>query len=157
MLQAPLLLYLATGYLGFALVMTMAGRFPDFGNLFPSWLVETFNQNDKTNLSPYRFLHFVALAFIVAGFIPSDWQALKLRIFAPVIKCGQQSLAVFCVGTFLSFLGHFAIMLSSGSLLVQIFVSAAGIATMTGVAYYISWSKKQDKLISKKPAAVGGV
>ena len=54
MLQAPLLLYLATGYLGFALVMTMAGRFPDFGNLFPSWLVETFNPNDKTNLSPYR-------------------------------------------------------------------------------------------------------
>jgi hypothetical protein len=153
--QAPLLLYLAIGYLVFALVMTMAGRFSNFGNLFPSWLVETFNPNDKTNLSPYRFLHFVALAFVVAGFIPRDWQPLKSRMLAPVIKCGQHSLAVFCVGTFLSFLGHFAIMLSSGSLLVQLFVSAAGIAVMTGVAYYISWSKKQDKLISKRPA-VGG-
>jgi hypothetical protein len=29
--------------------------------------------------------------------------------------------------------------------LVQILVSLAGIAIMTAVAYYISWSKRQDK------------
>jgi hypothetical protein len=67
-----------------------------------------------------------------------------------VIVCGQQSLAVFCVGVFLSFVGHFELMLSSGSLFAQIFVSVAGIAIMTIVAYYISWSKKQDK--PQKPA-----
>jgi len=42
--------------------------------------------------------------------------------------------------------------LSSGSLLVQIFVSVAGISIMTIVAYYISWSKKQDKPLPKAPA-----
>jgi hypothetical protein len=36
-------------------------------------------------------------------------------------------------------------MMSSGSLFAQIFVSVTGIAIMTVVAYYISWSKKQDK------------
>jgi hypothetical protein len=35
--------------------------------------------------------------------------------------------------------------LSSGSLLAQIVVSLAGICIMTIVAYYISWSKRQDK------------
>ena len=52
---------------------------------------------------------------------------------------------MFCVGVFLSFVGHFALMLSSGLLLAQILVSVAGIAIMTLVAYYISRSKRQDK------------
>ena len=66
--------------------------------------------------------------------------------------CGQQSLAVFCVGVFLSFVGHFELMMSSGSLFAQLFVSVTGIAIMTVVAYYISWSKRQDKPIPKAPA-----
>ena len=41
--------------------------------------------------------------------------------------------------------------LSSGSLFVQILVSVTGIAIMTIVAYYISWSKRQDKPLPKPP------
>jgi hypothetical protein len=44
-------------------------------------------------------------------------------------------------------------MLSSGSLLAQILVSVAGIAIMTIVAYYISWSKRQDKPLPKVAVA----
>jgi hypothetical protein len=58
---------------------------------------------------------------------------------------------VFCVGVFLSFVAHFTLILSSGSLLAQILVSIAGIAIMTTVAYYISWSKRQDKPLPKAP------
>jgi hypothetical protein len=36
--------------------------------------------------------------------------------------------------------------------MVQVLVSVAGIAIMTLVAYYISWSKKQDKPQPKAPA-----
>jgi hypothetical protein len=43
-------------------------------------------------------------------------------------------------------------MMSSGSLFAQVFVSVTGIAIMTTVAYYISWSKRQDKP-QPKPAA----
>jgi hypothetical protein len=45
--------------------------------------------------------------------------------------------------------------MSSGSLFAQLFVSIAGIAIMTTVAYYISWSKRQDKPLKPpaKPAA----
>lgn len=152
-IRSKVLLYFGIAYLLFSLVMTMAGRFPDTGHMImPDWLFEAFNPNDKTNLAPYRVLHFVIIAFFVTRFVPKEWKGLEWPVFAPLIKCGQQSLAVFCVGVFLSFVGHFQLMMSSGSLLAQIFVSAAGIGIMTCVAYYISWSKKQDKPLPK-PAA----
>jgi hypothetical protein len=82
---------------------------------------------------------------LVVRFIPKTWPALEWKGFDPAIVCGQQSLAVFCVGVFLSFVAHFVLSLSSGSLFAQIVVSLAGICIMTTVAYYISWSKRQDK------------
>ena len=145
LIMSPVTLYLCLGYLLFALIMTLAGRFSDFGAMFPPWLYQAFNPNDKTNLAPYRFLHFVVIVILTMRFMPKAWPGLKWRLFEPVIVCGQQSLAVFCVGVFLSFIGHFVLSMSSGSVFAQIFVSAAGIAIMTTVAYYISWSKQQDK------------
>jgi hypothetical protein len=151
-INSPYTLYFCIAYLILALIMTMAGKFPDFGALFPDWLYSMFNPNDKTNLAPYRFLHFVVIVIVVIRFIPKDWPALEWKVFDPVIVCGQQSLAVFCVGVFLSFVGHFELSMSSGSLFAQIFVSVTGIAMMTIVAYYISWSKRQDKPLPKAPA-----
>ena len=152
-INAPVTLYFCIAYLIFALIMTMAGKFPDFGALFPHWLYATFNPNDKTNLAPYRFLHFVVIVILVIRFVPKDWPGLEWKMFDPLIVCGQQSLAVFCVGVFLSFVGHFELMMSSGSLFAQIFVSVTGIAIMTIVAYYISWSKRQDKPLPKPAVA----
>jgi hypothetical protein len=124
--------------------MTMAGRFPQFARMLPAWLFDAFNPNDRGNLAPYRVLHLLAAALIVTRFMPKDWRGLEWPVFRPLIKCGQQSLAVFCLGVFLSFAGHFALLLSWGSLLAQVLVSASGIAIMTLAAYYISWSKRQD-------------
>ena len=141
----PATLWFCIAYMILGLVMTMAGKFPAFGEMFPHWLYSTFNPNDKTNLAPYRFLHFVVIVILVIRFVPKDWPGLEWKIFDPLVVCGQQSLAVFCVGVFLSFVGHFELSMSSGSLFAQIFVSVTGIAIMTIVAYYISWSKRQDK------------
>ena len=69
-IDAPITLYFCIAYLILALVMTMAGKFPDFGALFPHWLYSTFNPNDKTNLAPYRFLHFVVIVIMVIRFVP---------------------------------------------------------------------------------------
>jgi hypothetical protein len=124
--------------------MTMAGRFPEFGEMFPAWLVDAFNPNDRVNLAPYRVLHFLAAALVVTRFMPKDWPGLEWRIFRPLIECGQQSLEVFCLGVFLSFAAHVTLLLSWGSLLAQVLLSATGIAIMTLAAYYISWSKRQD-------------
>lgn len=144
-IQSRHLLIAGVAYLLFSLVMTMAGRFEAFGNLFPRWLYDAFNPNDKTNLAPYRVLHFVIIAFLVTRFLPQNWPGLEWKVFEPMIRCGQQSLEVFCVGVFLSFVAHFMLTLSSGSILVQVVISVGGIALLCAVAYYRSWSKRQDK------------
>jgi hypothetical protein len=143
-LRSRSLLYLGIAYLAFALVMTMAGRYPELARMLPAWLFDAFNPNDKVNLAPYRALHFIVAAFVVTRFVSKDWPGLEWRIFRPLIVCGEQSIAVFCLGVFLSFVGHFVLMLSSGSLLAQLSVSVSGIAIMTLVAYYLSWSRQQD-------------
>ena len=146
--RSPISVYLGLAYLMFALVMTMAGRFSAFGQMFPGWLLDAFVPNDKTNLAPYRLLHFIVIALFVTRSMSKDWRGLNWPAFRPIIICGQQSLAVFCVGVFLSFAGHFVLVTSSGSLIEHTLVSISGIVIMTIVASYVSWSKRQDHPVS---------
>jgi len=74
-----------------------------FGNLLPHWILEPFDPNDKTNLAPYRVVHLIAIAVVVTWFLPADAPILKWRLLAPPIKCGRNSLEVFCVGIVLGF------------------------------------------------------
>ncbi len=150
--ESPFLLYAGAGYLLFALVMTMAGRFPELGDMLPRWLFDSFNPNDKTNLAPYRLLHFIVMALFAARFVPKDSPVLQWRIAQPLIICGQQSLAVFCVGVFLSFVVHFRLTTSSAFLIEQILLSVAGIIIMTLVASYLSWSRRQDAGTGASPS-----
>lgn len=141
--RIPLVLSLA--FLLFAVVATLATLIPELDSPVVIQLTEAFRPNDKTNLAPYRILHLLALALVVVRFIPFDWSGLRWPIFRPIMKCGQQSLEVFCVGVFLSFVAHFVLEATSDAFLMQILVGAAGLSVMTGVAYYRSWSKKIDR------------
>lgn len=146
--KSPAWFWLALAYLVFALVMTMAGRFPALGELLPLWLHDAFIPNDRTNLAPYRVLHFIVVALFATRLIRKEWRGLKWPVFRPLIICGEQSLTVFCVGVFLSFAGHFVLVTGSGSLAEQILVSLSGVAIMTLAATYVSWSKRQDHPLS---------
>ena len=98
--QSRLILILGVIYLVFAPAMTLSAQFPQLQGIFPRRLFEAFNPNDKTNLALYRVVHLLILALLVVQFIPIDWPGLGWPLFRPLIKCGQQSLAVFCVGVF---------------------------------------------------------
>ncbi len=110
--------------------------------MFPQLLFDAFNPNDKTNLAPYRVLHLAILVVVVARFIPMDTPGLGTAILRPLVKCGQQSLAVFCVGIYLSFISHFILETTSDGFFAQLLVGVAGLSIMTAVAYYRSWSKR---------------
>jgi hypothetical protein len=139
-------LWLAISYLIFAFVVTMAPYAPEIGNLVPQWMLEPFAPNDKTNLAPYRVLHLLALAVVVTRFLPVDAPSLQWRSLTPLIKCGQKSLQVFCIGVVLSFCAHAAIELSLNALWVQIFVAATGVSLMTAGAYYWTSSKQRVRM-----------
>jgi len=138
-------LFFSVAYLAFAFVMAMASRHPDIAAIFPPWFIGIFNPNDKTNLAPYRFLHFMVIAFLVIRFLPRDWPGLEWRALRPAILCGQQSIEVFCVGTFLSFAGHFVLVEVSDAIWMQIVVSVVGVALLTLLAWYRSWTKRVDR------------
>jgi hypothetical protein len=140
--------WLAIAYLVFALVVTIAIDSPHLGNLLPSWMVAPFAPNDKTNLAPYRIVHLIALAVVVTRFLPQDSPMLKWRSLAPLIKCGQNSLPVFCTGIVLSFCAHAAIEANLNSLWVQIFAGVMGIVLMTAVSYYRTWLKRLDRIFT---------
>jgi hypothetical protein len=142
---------LGIAYLCFALVMTMAGRFPELGQLLPAWLYDAFNPNDKSNLAPYRLIHFLILALLIVRLVPHDWPGLKWHVFRPAIRCGQQSLWVFCFGILLAFGAHFVLVEVLPALWMQVLVSTTGIALMTGLAWYRSWCGTFDQARAKAP------
>jgi hypothetical protein len=151
MLRTRTVFSLAIAYLMFGLVVTMAINEPNLGKLLPQWILQPFDPNDKSNLAPYRVVHLMALAVVVARFLPANSPVLQWRALAPLIKCGQNSLKVFCIGIVLSFCAHAAIELSLNALWVQIFVAAAGVMLMTTGAYYWTWSRQRGGIASLKP------
>jgi hypothetical protein len=140
----PLLVAVAAAYLLFALVVTVAGHLVDLGHVLPDVLISAFMPNDKDNLALFRIVHFLALALVFTTLVPRNWSPLRWTVLQPVIKCGEEWLSAFCAGVLLSFAGHLVLLTTPNSLAMQVLVSAAGMSIMTGIAYYISWSKRQD-------------
>ena len=131
-------------YLLFALVITMAGKFPQLAEIVPTYALDVFLPNDKENLAPFRVLHFLAMAFLFTFMVPRNWRGFQWPALRPIVKCGEEWLAVFCAGVFLSFAGHFILITGPNSLAMHILVSVAGCSIMAAIAYYVSWSKRQD-------------
>jgi hypothetical protein len=140
----PMLRGAALAFLLFAMLVTFAAQVPWLGKIVPDFLLDPFTPNGRENLAPYRVLHFMLLAFLFARLVPADWPGFRWKLLQPIVKCGEETLPAFCAGVFLAFFGHFILITGPNSLAMQVLVSVAGIAAMTAVAYYVSWSKRQD-------------
>ncbi len=140
----PWLRILAGSYLVFAMAVALLRHSPELPAYLPDLLLDTIAATDKENLAPYRVLHFLALAFVATHLVPADHPGLRLKPLQAIIRSGEEWLAVFCVGVFLSFAGHLILITGPNLVLMQIVVSIFGFAAMTAVAYYVAWSKRQD-------------
>jgi len=96
---------------------------------------------DKTNLAPLRLLNFLALALATVHFVRPDSAFLRWPVARPIIRCGQHSLYIFCLGILLAVLGHFLLAEFYGTLPMQIGVNLAGFAAMVGMAAMLAWYK----------------
>lgn len=150
LIQSRVALWAAASFLVFALVVTLTSRL-GFAAVIPAAVTDVFIPNDKTNMGPYRILHFLALALVMARFVPRNAPALESPLLRPATLCGERSLEVFCAGIFLSFVGYFLIELVSGSIAFQILVSLGGIAAMTAVASYRTWIRRVQASPSSSP------
>jgi hypothetical protein len=96
---------------------------------------------DKTDYGFLRWVHFLAIAYLLRALVQTVPAIMELRIVRPVVKVGQQSLAVFLAsmalawafGIVLDVIGHEAI--------PTMIVNLVGFAALTGVAYLVSYVK----------------
>jgi hypothetical protein len=143
-LESRITLALAIAYLVFAFFMALSWYIPGMSQYVPHWLDEAINPIDKVNLDVTRFAHFLALAVVTVWFIPRDWPPLMSRWARAPIVCGQHSLEIFCLGVFLSFAAHFAMVEVSGAFWMQVVASVLGIIIMVAAAGLITWYKKLE-------------
>ena len=94
---------------------------------------------DKSDLDLLRLLHFLALAVLAARFVPRDWRGLMTWPMRGAIRCGENSLQIYCLGVLLALPGQIMLNDISGGVAMQIAVSLGGILVMIGAATLLTW------------------
>jgi hypothetical protein len=130
-------------FLCFAGFIALSWQYNWLERLVPELLARQIYPIDKTNVDILRLVHFVAIAWFVRLLVPKDAPFLKWRIFEPVRRCGEHSLQVFCVGTFLALSAQVVDSFFEDSVVAQVIVSIAGIAVMCGIAYGARWFRQE--------------
>jgi hypothetical protein len=132
---------LAVLYLLFAAFIALSWQYNSLERLIPNWLARQIYPIDKTNLDVLRFVHFLALAWLVRLAVRPNARFLKWRVLTPIRRCGEHSLQIFCLGTFLAVTAQIIVAYFEDSLVSQVAVSLIGIAIMSLAAYLASWFK----------------
>jgi hypothetical protein len=147
---------LATTYVLFAALIMRAHDWPLAG-LVPQFLVNLFTPKALEELTPYRIMHLIALLYLFTRAFPREWGGPNFRLLHPLLLCGEEWLPVFCTGVFLSFIAHFVLITGPNLVALQMTVSVAGLAAMTLVAYYVAWSRRQDRLRGRERMGCSGL
>jgi hypothetical protein len=138
LIRSRLALILAVAWMLFALVIVMTWHIPLLEAMVPKWMIKAIYPIDKTDLDMLRLTHFLALALVVTRFLPRNWTVLNSKWLRPLVWCGQHSLAIFCLGVFLSFGAHWILVQYSKGVWEQLAVSAAGIVIMVAAAWFLN-------------------
>ena len=139
--RQPLFLAAAT-YTLLAGVITVSWRWPEIHDeLMPAALSNLLYPISKTDLSPVRLLHFLALAYVTAKLLPGrawtqNWLAQQS------CRMGRYSLEVFCLGVLLAPLADMLNAQVDDAWPMQIFSALLGLALMAGLAAWLEFNKQ---------------
>jgi hypothetical protein len=131
-------------YLAFSLTVTLSWHVEALDELLPHSLSHLIYPIDKSNLDPLRLLHFLALALIVVRLVPPNWRGLSSLWATAAIRCGENSLTIFCLSVLLSLFGHVVLERTSGTVLMQFVISIAGISLMIATATLLAWAARLE-------------
>jgi len=123
-------LVLAVLYLAFGLIIALSWRIKSLEPLVPQTLTNLRFPADKSDLSPLRVLHFLALAILAVRFVPHTWRGLMTPVMRGAMRCGENSLPIYCLGVLLAVASHVALLDISDGLPMQIALSLGGILMM---------------------------
>jgi hypothetical protein len=150
-LRAPATAIACLALLALSLVVVIGWQWPALQFPLPDTVAAMIYPIDKSNLDLLRLLHFLALAILVWRFIPSNFAMLQTRWLLPIIRCGEYSLVLFCLGVLLAFAAHVILLDLSGGLIMQILVGLGGIGVMIGTATLLA---KADRTSNEHPRTI---
>ncbi len=102
------------------------------------WLYPVVN---KTHQGIFRYIHFIALAYVSYVAVGEGGRHLKGPIVRVICKVGQQSLGIFLLTLALSFTGSALLNVIGRTYFTVPLINLGGMAIMIGVAYMIAWFK----------------
>jgi len=130
----------ACAYLAIGVALTVPAIFQNVPGLaaVEAWVLD---HTDKTMLDPLQYLHFLASAYVAVYLLRGRLHLIQGPVTRPIIRCGQQSLAVFLSGILLAHMGGMAFDQLGTGAPAQIAINAAGFGVTLAVAYVTSWFK----------------
>ena len=144
-LRSRAVLVLAVLFLAFALVVTLSWQIKALEGFLPEAVSKLIYPIYKSHLAPVRLLHFLSLALVVVRLTPRHWNGWPTPLVTALIRCGENSLAMYCFQVLLAFIGFLILTRFSSSLAVHVAVSFAGIALMVAAANLLTWEAKLDR------------
>jgi hypothetical protein len=126
-------------------VITVSWRWPDIHDaLMPTLLNNLLYPISKTDLSPVRLLHFLALAYVTAKLLPDtgwtqNWMARQCS------RMGRFSLEVFCLGVLLAPLADMVNALTDDAFAMQLFTALVGAGLMGLLAVWLEFNKRLNR------------
>jgi hypothetical protein len=145
LIQSRAVLALAVLYLVFSLVITLSWQIEALKVFIPEIVSKLIYPIYKSHLAPVRLVHFLSLALVVAQLTPRHWHGLPKPLFTAMVRCGENSLAMYCLSVLLSLMGFVVLTQISSSFAMQTAVSIAGIALMIAAATVTTWTNKLDR------------
>jgi hypothetical protein len=143
--QSRIVLALAIAYLLLSLVVALSWRFESRGGFVPEEIAKLIYPIDKGHMGPLRLLHFLALAIAVSRLTPPDWRGAMRPLILAMIRCGENSLSMYCLGVLLAFVAHVLLVEVSAGFPMQLAVSLGGIITMVAAATLLTWESRVDR------------
>ena len=133
-------------------VITVSWRWPEIHDaLMPASLSNLLYPISKTDLSPVRLLHFLALAYVTARLLPGNgWTQNWLA--QQCCRMGRYSLEVFCLGVLLAPLADMLNALTDDAFAMQVFTALVGAGVMALLGAWLDFNKRLNRSVQTATA-----
>ena len=132
--------WVAVAYLAAAVTLTVPAIFLNVPGLdvVEAWVLA---HADKTMLDPLQYLHFIASAYVAVYLLRGRLHLIQGAVVRPIVRCGQQSLAVFLSGIVLAHIGGMAFDGLGTGPAAQVALNVVGFGVTLAVAHGVAWIK----------------
>ncbi len=143
--QQPLFM-IAVVYMVIAGTITILWKFPEVHDaLLPKAFTDLIYPISKTDLSPLRLLHFVALVYVVAKLLPASMTWLDNWPAQQTCRMGRYSLEIFCLGVLLAPLADMANALADDAWQMRVITALLGLGLMLLLSNWLELNKRLGK------------